>query len=314
MLDLREAQQHIPVLLDEVLVGLDVLPGGCYLDATVGGGGHAEAILKAAAPDGRLLALDRDPVAASYARERLADWGERVTVVHASYVHLDVVARERGFVPLDGVLFDLGFSSWQIDDAARGFSFREAGPLDMRFDPTEEIPTADYFVNEVSESELAGIIRQHGEEPRSRRVARAIVAARPIRDTKALADVIADAVGGTRRSRIHPATRTFQALRIAVNHELRGVEDVLPLALDLLRPGGRLAVITFHSLEDRIVKHFMRYEARDCVCPPELPVCRCGHTARLRDMTRKPLTPSVEEVRANPRSRSAKLRIGEKIT
>jgi 16S rRNA (cytosine1402-N4)-methyltransferase len=318
---------HVPVLLQEVLDGLAIegattagaptTAGAHYLDATVGDGGHAKAILEATSPDGVLLGLDRDPDAVERAALRLADFDSRVVLVHADYGHLKIVAEEQGFVPLDGVLFDLGFSSWQIEDPTRGFSFQADGPLDMRFDTTEASVTAAGLVNEASENELIRIIRKYGEEPHSRQIAQAIVAARPIQGTVHLASVITDAViaGAARRERqrLHPATRTFQALRIAVNQELRRLRDALPQAVSGLRPGGRLAVITFHSLEDRIVKRFMRKEARECICPPEAPICTCDHKATLRVITRKPIRPSDQEVQRNPRSRSAKLRVAERL-
>jgi 16S rRNA (cytosine1402-N4)-methyltransferase len=306
-----ESVRHIPVLLQAVLNGLVVKPGGRYIDATLGAGGHAAGILAASAPDGQLLGLDRDPFALQVAKARLASYAERVTWVHSSFVHLGAVARTHDFSPVDGVLFDLGLSSMQLDDPERGFAFRTDGPLDMRFNPAGGGPSAAELVNELSAEALADLIFEYGEERKSRRIARAIVEARPIHTTGALAAVIEQAVG--RRERIHPATRTFQALRIAVNAELDALEAVLPQAVELLAPGGRLVVISFHSLEDRIVKHFMRRESRDCVCPPELPVCMCEHRASLRVLTRKPLRPSAEEVERNPRARSARLRIAEKL-
>ncbi len=304
---------HIPVLLKEVLAGLNVKAGRCYLDATVGGGGHAAAILAATEPDGRLLGLDRDPQAVARALTRLQSFGRRVQIYHTSYTHLNEVLRNSGMPLLDGVLFDLGFSSWQIDDAERGFAFRTAGPLDMRFDPTSDEPTAADLLNRLTETELVELLRRYGEEPHSRRIARAILAARPIYDTAHLAEVIVAALGRSPRDKIHPATRTFQALRIAVNHELEMLEQALPQAVTVLRPGGRLVIITFHSLEDRLVKQFLRQEERGCICPPEAPVCTCGRRPTLRLITRKPLVPSAEEITANPRSRSAKLRVAEKL-
>lgn len=286
-------------------------PGGRFIDATVGAGGHAAGLLAATAPDGRLLGLDRDPAALVVARERLNAYGERVRLVQAGFADLAAIARTHQFVPVDGILFDLGLSSLQLADPNRGFSFQAEGPLDMRFDPTQDLTAAD-LVNELPMDDLAELLYQYGEERESRRIAHAIVQARPIRTTRQLAEVVARAVGG-RRGHIHPATRTFQALRIAVNDELAQLQAALPQAVALLRPGGRLAVITFHSLEDRIVKEFMRRESRDCICEPGLPVCVCGHTASLRLIMRKPITPSVEEVQANPRSRSAKLRVAEKV-
>lgn len=308
----RLAAGHVPVLLSEVLQGLAVRPGGRYIDATVGGGGHAAAILTASAPQGELLGLDRDPAAAQRAAERLEPFGARANVQHSSYIHLAAVATAMGWPLVDGVLFDLGFSSWQVDEPARGFAFRTEGPLDMRFDPTGDAPTAATLVNGLPETELALLLWEYGEEPRSRRIAQAIVAARPIRSTTHLAEVIVAAVGRP-RGELHPATRTFQALRIAVNEELEALTAALPQAVALLKAGGRLAVITFHSLEDRIVKQFMQREERTCICPPQQPICTCHHQPTLRVLTRKPITPTAEELAANPRSRSAKLRVAERI-
>ena len=307
-----ELPQHIPVLVHEVLQGLAVRSGGAYLDATVGGGGHAVVILEKSAPRGILLGLDRDPEAAGRACRRLQGFGSRVRVVCASYVELLAVAQREGFLPLDGILFDLGYSSWQIDNPGRGFAFSKDGPLDMRFNPAGDEPTAADLLNQLPEQELVTLLRDYGEEPRSRKIARAIVNTRPFATTSELARAIVDAVGG-RSGPIHPATRTFQALRIAVNRELEAVERVLPDAIEALKPGGRLAVIAFHSLEDRIVKRFLRQESRDCICPPELPVCQCDHKRSLKVLTRRPLTPTAAEVERNPRSRSAKLRVAEKI-
>ncbi len=233
--------------------------------------------------------------------------------MHANFDQLQRIAEREGFVPADGVLMDLGVSSDQLEAADRGFSFLKPGPLDMRMDPSLPLTAAD-LVNTLSEEELAQLIRTYGEEPRARRIARAIVQARPIHTTTELAEVIARAVPRRPGQRLHPATRTFQALRIVVNDELGALERALPQALDVLRPGGRLVVIAFHSLEDRIVKQFFRQEARDCICPPRQPVCTCGHKARVRILTRKPVVPSEAELQANPRSRSAKLRAVEKVS
>jgi 16S rRNA (cytosine1402-N4)-methyltransferase len=307
---------HTPVLLVAVLDGLAPGPGGLYIDGTIGAGGHAEAILQAAGSDGRLLGFDRDPAALALARARLAPFGERVTLAHDSYEAMGRLAPRHGFAQVDGILLDLGLSSMQLDDPTRGFAFRHDGPLDMRFDPTAEIPTAADLANTLSEDELAWLLRDYGEERRARRIARAVVASRPFHTTAALAAVIEQAAPrGPRRLRadIHPATRTFQALRIAVNDELGALERVLPLAVELLKPGGRLVVISFHSLEDRIVKTFMRRESSDCICPPEQPICTCDHHATLRLMARKPIMPDDEEVEANPRARSARLRIAERV-
>jgi 16S rRNA (cytosine1402-N4)-methyltransferase len=302
---------HIPVLLREVLEGLQVRPGGVYIDATVGGGGHAAAILERSAPDGRLLGIDRDPEVLERARERLRPFGERAVLVHGSYAKLRRIAVRYDFLEVDGILFDLGLSSWQLSDPHRGFSFQIEGPLDMRYDPGHGIPAAE-IVNRWPEKQLAEVIRRYGEERFARRIARAIVRNRPIRTTTELAELIARVVGRGREDQ-HPATRTFLALRIAVNEELQALEQALPQAVSLLRPGGRLAVIAFHSLEDRIVKTFFQRESRDCLCPPQVPVCTCGHRATLRLVTRKPIRPSEEEVQINPRARSARLRIAERL-
>ncbi|NDJ78100.1 MAG: 16S rRNA (cytosine(1402)-N(4))-methyltransferase RsmH [Chloroflexi bacterium] len=306
---------HIPVLVDAVLAGLNVAqqPGGWFVDGTVGAGGHAHAILSAA-PQAHLLGLDRDPVALALARERLAPFVERATLVHGSYVDLPqhVTAWRGAARPVDGILLDLGLSSMQVEDAARGFAFRHDGPLDMRFDPTGGGTTAADIVNDYEADHLADVLYRYGEERNSRRIARAIVAARPLHSTRQLADVVAAAQRGPRQQ-IHPATRTFQALRIAVNSELDVIAQVLPLAINALGPGGRLAVIAFHSLEDRIVKERFRHEAADCICPPRQPVCTCEHVARVRLVTRKPVQADEAEVAANPRSRSAKLRVVERL-
>ncbi len=304
-------ENHVPVLLDEVIAGLRVQPGGRYIDATVGGGGHASEILAASAPDGMLLGLDRDPGAPEVARDRLARFEGRWELVQTSFAHLREVAEAHGFIEADGILFDLGLSSLQLADAERGFSFMADGPLDMRFDPSSAGPTAADLVNTLSAEALADVLYEYGEERASRRIAGALIEARPLETTRELAEVIEGAVG-RRRGRLHPATLTFQALRIAVNDELEAVKAALPQAVGLLRPGGRLAVIAFHSLEDRIVKRFVRRESKDCICPRELPICTCDHEASLRVITRKPLRPTKEEVVRNPRSRSARLRIAER--
>ena len=273
-------------------------------------GGHAAAILEASSPDGRLLAVDRDPDALCVSAKRLAPYGERVTLVHDSFARLGEVAAQQGFEWFDGILLDLGISSRQLADAERGFSFQHDGPLDMRLDVTEEV-TAAMLVNELSQEELAEIFFRYGEERESRRIARALVLARPIRTTGELAALVSRSVR-SRAGGIHPATRTFQALRIAVNRELEALATTLPRAVTLLRPGGRLAVIAFHSLEDRIVKQFFQRESRDCLCPPEIPVCGCGHRATMDVITRKPIRPTATEVDENPRSRSARLRVAAK--
>ena len=308
-----ENHRHIPVLLKEVVGGLAVRAGGHYLDATVGGGGHSLEILKACAPDGRVLALDRDPEAVERVSKRLQHYESRVKVVHASYGRLMEIASGEGFLPLDGILFDLGFSSWQIENPNRGFSHRLDGPLDMRYDPSSLDSTAEELVNSLPVSELADLIWRYGEETQSRRIANAIVGLRPIYSSLQLAQIIKDAKTQKRHQRLHPATRTFQALRIAVNDELVTLEKTLPQAVQALRFGGRVAIISFHSLEDRIVKQFLRRESRDCICPPSSPVCTCNHKRSLRIVTRKVVTPTESEISVNPRSRSAKLRVAEKV-
>lgn len=307
---LRPAGRHAAVLVAEVLEALRAGPGRAYVDATIGQGGHAEAILAATAPTGRLLGLDRDPAAVASARQRLAPYGERCVIRQGSLGDLAAHAAEADWRAAAGVLMDLGFSSDQIEDAARGFSFQAEGRLDMRYDPDGPTTAAD-LVNELPEGELADLLYRFGEEHRSRRIARAIVAARPIETTTQLAAVVQRAVG--RSGRTHPATRTFQALRIAVNRELDEIGRGLSDAMDLLAGGGRLAVISFHSLEDRLVKQTLRDAARDCICPPELPECRCHHRATMRLVTKKPITPTRQEIQANPRARSARLRVAERL-
>lgn len=304
------AVEHIPVLYEEVLAGLQVRPGGRYVDATLGAGGHATGILQASAPDGQLLGLDADPDAVSYAREKLRHFGQRAVLWVGNFRHLGTVASALSFAQADGILMDLGLSSRQLEDAARGFSFAHEGPLDMRMDPGQRQTAAD-LVNTLPQEALADLLWRYGEERHSRRIARAIVAARPVSRTDELAELVARIVG--RRDKIHPATRTFQALRIAVNQELDALEAALPQARDILRPGGRLAVIAFHSLEDRLVKQFFRRESTDCLCPPEVPVCSCEHQATLKEITRKPIRPPAAEVAQNPRSRSARLRVAERL-
>jgi 16S rRNA (cytosine1402-N4)-methyltransferase len=305
---------HKPVLYQEVLAALRPAQGKRFIDGTIGGGGHAWGILAASSPDGQLLGMDADPAALQVARERLAAFGSRITLMRCNFVRLEQAAKQSGFYPVHGVLFDLGFSSMQLSDAARGFSFQRDGPLDMRMDPnlTE---TASNLVNDLPVKKLADLIWRYGEERHARRIARAIVTARPLMTTKELAQVVTRAVGrrASRRKQIHPATRTFQALRIAVNDELGALEAVLPQAVHVLAPGGRLAIISFHSLEDRLVKTFFRRESQDCLCPPKMPACSCEHQASVRIVTRRPMVPSDAEKTRNPRSRSARLRVAEKL-
>jgi 16S rRNA (cytosine1402-N4)-methyltransferase len=296
----------------EVLAALNVRPGGRYVDCTVNGGGHAEAILEAASPGGALIGLDADPEALTMSRYRLRRFGDAFDVVHANFRDVETVCRERGFAPVNGVLFDLGLSSHQLASSSRGFSFRVESPIDMRFDAGEGKP-ASYWVNQASEVDLADLIWRFGEERQSRRIARAIVNRRPLTTTTDLAKAVEEAVGRRPGSQTHPATKTFQALRIAVNQELASLVEALPRAHGLLGFGSRLVVISYHSLEDRIVKQYFAQESRDCICPPSQPVCTCAHKATLKLVTRGVLTPSAEEVAANPRSRSAKLRAAERL-
>jgi len=302
---------HVPVMTREVLAALAVRPGGRYVDCTAGGGGHARAILEAASPGGSLVGIDLDPQALEMARERLEEFGEAVRLVEGNFRQVGEICREIDFAPVHGVLFDLGMSSLQVEEEERGFSFRREGPLDMRFS-RREAPTAADIVNEYSEEELAELLRRYGEQPRSRRIARRIVEMRPLSTTTQLAKAIEQAVGRGARNKSHPATRTFQALRIAVNQELENLAAALPQAHGLLGFGARIAVISYHSLEDRLVKEYLQRESRDCVCPPGTPVCICGHRATLRLVTRGAVKPSQDEIAANPRSRSARLRAAER--
>jgi 16S rRNA (cytosine1402-N4)-methyltransferase len=302
---------HVPVLYEETLAGLNIVSNGSYVDGTVGAGGHAAGILRASAPQGRLLGLDRDPCALEISRQTLAAFGDRVTLVHGSFAELKERVDAQGFGQVDGVLFDLGVSSMQLSNPDRGFSFQQEGPLDMRFD-TDARRTAADIVNTLPERDLADLIYRYGEEPAARAISRAIVAARPLYTTAQLAQVVLQAVrrrGRRAAGRRHPATRTFQAIRIVVNNELEILERGLEAGLAVLKPGGRLAVISFHSLEDRVAKSLFAREARDCVCPPEAMTCTCGHRASVVRETKKPIRPSVNEITENPRSRSAKLRI-----
>lgn len=310
---LHTMDEHVPVLFDEVLRYLEPQPGGKYIDGTVGAGGHSAGLLEGSAPDGRVLAFDRDEEALAFARERLAAYEERITFVHDSYARMQDAATRYDFEKVDGILLDLGLSSRQLDDAQRGFSFMSEGPLDMRFDRSQGETAAD-LVNNLDSEALADLFWRYGEERHSRRYARAIVEDRPIATTVELAELIERvAPHYVRRKRIHPATQVFQALRIAVNRELDELENGLPDAIELLRSGGRVAVISFHSLEDRFVKQLFRNLSKDCVCPPRQPICTCDAQAVVRVITKKVVRPSEEEVEENPRSRSARLRVAEKL-
>src|SRR5579859_3277052 len=308
--------QHIPVMPTEVLEALRPHPGGRYIDGTAGGGGHLTLLLEQSSPDSRVLAIDADPQALARIAERLKEAlaAGRLVLAHGNFARLWSIAGEAGFQQVDGLLLDLGLSSDQLAERACGFSFVGDGPLDMRFDPTAPTTAAD-LLNALSETELADLIWRYGEERRSRQIARRIVQARsrqPITRTMELAPLVAAGVPG-HPGGIHPATRTFQALRIAVNDELKHLEEAPPQAVNLLRPGGRLAIISFHSLEDRIVKRYLQTEARGCICPPHTPVCICGHQAHVRFITPHPLLASPAEQQHNPRARSAKLRVAERL-
>jgi len=304
---------HVPALLDEVMAGLQPRRGGYFVDCTVGLGGHAAAVLERISPTGRLLGIDADPEAIKMSQDRLSDYGEAVTLVNDNFVNLEAICERYHFHPVDGILFDLGVSSLQLDTAERGFSFHLDAPLNMRFDPGQGLTASD-IVNSFSEQELSKLIERYGEERHSRRIARHIVQNRPIATTVELARLIEQVSGApARRGKIHPATRTFMALRIAVNNELQNLEQALTQTPNLLRPGGRLTVISYHSLEDRIVKQFMRYAASSCLCPPGTVICRCGHVPTLNLISRKVIKPTSLEIESNPRSRSAKLRIAERL-
>lgn len=307
---------HRPVLLTEAVALLAPERGGLFVDATLGLGGHAEAVLESS-PDTRLLGIDRDPAALRLASERLARFGARFRPVRARHEEIARVVAEAGEGEVSGVLADLGVSSLQFDTPERGFSFRHDAPLDMRMDAEGDEETAAELLARLPEEEIARVIFEYGEERRSRRIARWVVErreqGRPIRTTTELAELVARAVGYKRSDRIHPATRTFQALRVAVNRELEGLEGFVESAVDLLQAGGRLAVISFHSLEDRVVKRTLRRLAGSCECGPRVPVCVCGARRAVEILTRRPVTPTDLEMEENPRARSAKLRACEKL-
>jgi 16S rRNA (cytosine1402-N4)-methyltransferase len=302
---------HKSVLLNEVIEALHPQPGKRFVDCTLGNGGHAEAILERIIPGGQLLGIDADPNAIETSEHRLALYNRNIMLVNDNFSNLEMICKENRFSPVQGILFDLGLSSAQLEDPERGFSFQQYGPLDMRFDPGQEVAAAD-IVNTFSEEKLADIIKNYGEERYSKRIARYIVYSRPINSTIQLVKAIQEATGGY-RSKIHPATRTFMALRIYVNRELENLSAALKQTLNCLERGGRLVVISYHSLEDRIVKQFMLTESKGCICPPSIPICQCGHNATLKLITRKVITPSDGEISTNPRSRSAKLRVAERL-
>ncbi|WAH35540.1 16S rRNA (cytosine(1402)-N(4))-methyltransferase RsmH [Alicyclobacillus dauci] len=308
--------QHETVLLEATVDAVLPHPGGRYIDATLGGGGHTALLLERSSPNGLVIAFDQDDIAIENAQARFADVSERLKLVHSNFRDMTERANDLGLEQVDGIVFDLGVSSPQFDIAERGFSYRFDGPLDMRMDRRQAI-TAETFVNESSQDELARIFFRYGEEKFSRSIARRIVEAREqarITSTLELAELVKSAIpAAARRTGPHPARRVFQAIRIAVNDELGVLEAGLESAFSLLAPGGRLAVISFHSLEDRIVKQTFRDFATGCICPPELPICTCGRTPRGKLVTRKPIEPSADEQTKNPRARSAKLRTIEKL-
>lgn len=309
---------HKSVMAEEAVAGLNPHAGGVYVDCTLGGAGHSARILERSSPDGFLIGIDQDPQAIAHARNVLQPFAGRFTLVHSNFRHLRRIVQEDLHIPaVDGVLFDLGVSSPQLDQGERGFSYQQDAPLDMRMDPEQPF-SAFALVNSWSEEDLARILWEYGEERFAKRIASRIVQARngePIRTTGQLVEIIKEAIPApARRAGPHPAKRTFQAIRIAVNDELNAFAAALQDAVHLLKPGGRVAVITFHSLEDRIAKQIFQERAKDCLCPPEFPVCQCHHHAEIRLVTRKPILPSAQELKGNPRARSAKLRVAEKIS
>jgi len=307
---------HFPVMRDEVIAALQPHVGARFIDATFGGGGHTSLLLELSSPDGRVLALDADPEARMRAEVIRAslETPDRLVLVQANFAGIASVADHHRFTEVDGILFDLGLSSFQLDDPERGFAFRSDGPLDMRMNPDTH-PSAAELIAAIDEQSLTQLLREFGEEPRARQISRAIVQERekePIVSTAQLAALVEKAVGGRRGAKTHPATRTFQAVRIAVNQELDSIERGVRSAIELLAPGGRLVTIAFHSLEDRLVKRIIQEESATCVCPPEMPICVCGATPRLRRVggSKKP---SSAEIAHNPRARSAIMRVAERL-
>jgi 16S rRNA (cytosine1402-N4)-methyltransferase len=302
---------HIPVLLNEVIEALQVKPGKRFIDCTLGLGGHAQAILENGMPGGQLLGIDADPEAIKMASINLEQYRDATIFVNDNFSNLESICRQNNFLPVDGILFDLGISSAQLQDGERGFSFQSEGQPDMRFSDSQVLTATD-LINILPENRLAQLIFEYGEERQSRQIAKSIVRNRPVVSTLDLAKIIEQAVGG-RQSKIHPATKTFQALRIAVNHELENLESALQQTMNCLDRRGRLVVISYHSLEDRIVKQFIKRETMSCLCPPQTPVCTCGHAPSFKLISKKVITPSSIEVGKNPRSRSAKLRVAERL-
>ncbi|NQF13972.1 16S rRNA (cytosine(1402)-N(4))-methyltransferase RsmH [Brevibacillus sp. HB1.3] len=307
---------HVTVLMDEAVQGLNIRPGGIYVDCTLGGAGHSSLIASKLTEGGRLIAIDQDDWALDNARERLASYMDRVTLVKSNFRHIKDIVKDLGLSGVDGVLFDLGVSSPQLDEGERGFSYNADAPLDMRMD--QQAPLSAYdIINEWDEEEIAKIIWLYGEEKFSRRIARQIVQQRkkqPIQTTGELVELIKEGIpAAARRTGPHPAKRTFQAIRIAVNDELDAFKEAVVDAIEVLNPEGRVSVITFHSLEDRICKQIYQDFSKGCTCPPAFPICTCGNQAVVKVITRKPILPSEEELEANKRARSAKLRVAEKL-
>ncbi len=303
--------EHVPVLCEEIVNYLKPQSCGKYVDGTLGGGGHARSILSASQPDGMLLGLDVDAYAISKSSDYLEGFGERLTIMKSSYVEMDRCIDKLGWEKVNGIILDLGLSSLQLSQPERGFAFSTSGPLDMRFDLAGKLMAGD-IVNSWSQTQIANILYEYGDERQSRRIAKALIDSRPIKDTMQLANIVLECKRG-KKTRRHPATKTFQALRIAVNKELANIANVLPKAIDILAPGGRLAVIAFHSLEDRLVKRFFKKESQDCICPPEQISCVCRHEASVLLLNRRPIRPTQFEINNNRRSRSAVLRIVEKL-
>ncbi len=311
MILMQSLPVHKPVLRHEAIEALNVRPGGRYVDCTLGLGGHALSILAGMKNSGILLGIDTDPEAIQIARRNLSDYASQVIFVNDNFVNLQSICESNHFIPVDGILFDLGVSSLQLDTPERGFSFQKESDLDMRFNP-EQVLTAMDLVNILPEDKLAQLLWEYSEESFSRQIAHSIVENRPIIGTKDLAAIIEKTAAGL-RGRIHPATKTFLALRIVVNHELENLAKALNQTMNCLNQGGRLVVISYHSLEDRIVKKFIKRETSGCICPPEIPVCQCGHVQMFKAISRKVIKPSEEEIKSNPRSRSARLRVVERL-
>ena len=303
--------QHIPVMVPEILKYLEVSSGGRYIDCTLGEGGHTKSLLEASNPGGEVLGIDADHEAIEVSKNRLEEYGERFIYDNSNFKNIKKIAMKSKFVPCHGILFDLGVSSLQLDKESRGFSFRRKAPLDMRFSINQTL-TAQDVLNTFSESEISDILYQYGEERQSRKIAKLIIENRPLSNADELSDLIKKNIRQT-NYKINPATKTFQALRIYINEELNSLSQALEQSLEILGVGGRMAVISYHSLEDRIVKNFFKKESKYCICPPNIPECDCGHFPKLKIITKKPVSPSQSEIEANKRSRSAKLRVVERI-